>query len=158
MVSQTQRKQHIVHAHLFRSQETVVAVIGPRLPSRQMLNDPSLLRRRYAQHVLSLFFPLNSPQNLVGVSQNRRMQDINDEVWWDRLIDLEQRNQLGVECKNYMKYCEDYYIVNKKGKLLANKDKRAFIERYIRESEINTPDITTVTENDADLIEYEGVD
>ena len=57
-----------------------------------------------------------------------------------------------------MKYCEDYHIVKKKGKLLANKDKGAFIERYIRESEINTPDIATVTENDADLIEYEGVD
>ncbi len=26
------------------------------------------------------------------------------------------------------------------------------------ESEINTPDIATATENDADLIEYEGVD
>ena len=64
-----------------------------------MLNDPSILRRRYAQHVLFLFFHRNSPQNLVGVSQNRRMQDINDEVWWERLIDHEQRNQLELNAK-----------------------------------------------------------
>ncbi len=80
----------------------------------------------------SCFFPHDSPQYLGGISKNQRMQDINDDVCWERVIDLEQRNQLGVECENYMRYCEYYYVAKNKGELFANEDKREFIERYRR--------------------------
>lgn len=46
--------QHLNNAHVLRSKEPVVAVIGSRIPSSQKLDENYLLRRRYAQHILSL--------------------------------------------------------------------------------------------------------
>lgn len=58
------------------------------------------------------------------------MQNVDDEMWWNRFVHLNQSNLLGFEACNYMDYNEDYYIAKRKGEFIASEQKKIFIERY----------------------------